>query len=213
MKSYSLFTILLLCTVILVIDIFAFYGLQLISKHLFSKNLLLIINILFWVFTVGLIISIIILKITLDQINPKRKHLLVSSLYGLTISSFIPKLIFVLILSIFYISNFSFSGSRALVIIPIIGLISGFLPFFIIVYSITLAAYRFKIYHINIHFDALPQPIQGLRIIQISDIHLGSFNYRFHILEKAIKKINTVNVKLKRLKMIILWLLKNFIRK
>jgi len=190
MKSYSLFTILLLCTVILVIDIFAFYGLQLISKHLFSKNLLLIINILFWVFTVGLIISIIILKITLDQINPKRKHLLVSSLYGLTISSFIPKLIFVLILSIFYISNFSFSGSRALVIIPIIGLISGFLPFFIIVYSITLAAYRFKIYHINIHFDALPQPIQGLRIIQISDIHLGSFNYRFHILEKAIKKIN-----------------------
>ena len=36
----------------------------------------------------------------------------------------------------------------------------------------------------------LPKPFNGLKIIQISDIHLGSFNYKYHILDKAIKVIN-----------------------
>ena len=30
---------------------------------------------------------------------------------------------------------------------------------------------------------------RGGKIVQISDLHLGGFNYRFHVLEKAIKSI------------------------
>jgi len=29
-----------------------------------------------------------------------------------------------------------------------------------------------------------------LRIVQLSDIHLGSFNYRYHILDRAVQKVN-----------------------
>ena len=87
MRSFSYFTIVLLCMAILLVDIFAFYWLLSITKpidQIFIKNS---IYIAFWIFTIGLITSILILKVRMDDIDPRRKQLLVSSLYGLTVSS------------------------------------------------------------------------------------------------------------------------------
>ena len=190
MRSYSLFTILLLCLAILLIDIAAFYWLQSITQLIPSNGLKLAINIMFWVFTIGLIAAIIILKVKLDDINPTRKHLLISSFYGLTVSSFIPKLIFVIVISVLYFTNFMFSDSESLIAIPIIGLFSGFLPFFVIGYAVFKAVYHFKIHHHKITFKHLPDSFHGLRIVQISDVHIGNFNYRYKILERAVKLIN-----------------------
>ena len=106
MKSYSFFTIILLCIVILIVDIFAFYWLQTITQFIISDILRDIIYILFWTFTLGLITAILIIKLRLDNINPTKKQLLISSFYGLAISSFIPKLIFVIIISILHFTNY-----------------------------------------------------------------------------------------------------------
>lgn len=190
MKSYSLFTILLLCLAILIVDIFAFYWLQSITKLIASSSLKHIIDVAFWVFTIGLISAIIILKIRLDEIEPRRKQLLVSSLYGLVVSSFIPKIIFVIVISFFYFTNYVFSDTQSFLVIPLIGLFSGVLPFFVIAYGIFKAIYNFKVYHVKLKFKHLPKPFKGLRIVHISDLHLGSFNYRFQVLDRAIHKIN-----------------------
>lgn len=190
MRSYSLFTIVLLCLAILIVDIFAFYWLQSITNLITSTRLVTAIHIAFWVFTIGLVFAILILKIRLDDINPMHKHLLVSSLYGLTVSSFIPKIIFVIIISILFATNYVFSEKESLIIIPLIGLFSGFLPFFIILFGVLKTVYRFKIHRIKIKSKTLPIVFNKLKIVQISDIHLGSFNYRYKILDKAIKLIN-----------------------
>ena len=190
MKTYSLFTILLLCSAIACIDILAFYWLQSITIVIVSSFLKTSINVLFWLFTFGLVTAIILLKIQLDNMDPKRKHILVSSIYGLAVSSFIPKLIFVVIISILYVANYMFSETESLIIVPIVGLLSGFIPFFIIVYGIFKLAYRFKVYHHKVKFQNLPKAFNGLKIVQLSDIHLGSFNYRYHILDSVIEKIN-----------------------
>jgi predicted MPP superfamily phosphohydrolase len=190
MKSFSFFTIILFCVAILLVDILAFYWLQSITNLINSSLLKISIHVLYWVFTVGLIISILVLKIILNDINPIRKQLLISKFYGLTISSFVPKLIFIIIISIFHFTNYLLSESPSLIIIPIIGLLSGFLPFFIIVYGTFKAVYRFKVYHHIIRHPALPQLFNGLKIVQISDLHLGSFNYAYRKLEHAIEKIN-----------------------
>ena len=190
MRSYSLFTILLLCLAIILVDVFAFYWLQSITKLITSVFLRNTIHITFWVFTIGLIISIITLKVRLDDIDPRRKQLLVSSLYGLTISSFIPKVIFVIVISILFFTNFVFSEKESHLAIPLIALFSGFLPFFVIVYGIFKSIYNFKIYHVKIKPNHLPKAFKGLRIVHISDLHLGSFNHRFHILNRAVSKIN-----------------------
>ncbi len=190
MRSFSLGTILLLCLVLLVVDILAFYWLQSITQLLGSPFLEGIINILFWLFTIGLIVSIVLLKIRMDDIDPVRKHLWISSFYGLTVSSFIPKVVFVIIISTLYFTNQLLTKSESLVLIPLVGLLSGFLPFCAILYGIFKSAYRFKVYHHTLSFEKLPKAFKGLRIVQLSDIHLGSFNYRYHLLERAIEKVN-----------------------
>jgi len=177
---------------ILLVDIFAFYWLQSITNliaSIFFKNT---IHITFWVFTIGLIFSIVTLKIRLDRIDPRRKQILISSLYGLTISSFIPKIIFVIVISVLFFTNFVFSEKESLLVIPLIGLFSGFLPFFVIAYGIFKSIYNFKTYHLKIEFNHLPEKFNGLKIVHISDLHLGSFNYRFHILKRAVSKINNL---------------------
>ena len=190
MRSFSNFTIFLLCLAILVIDILAFYWLQSITQLLDMPNLRLAIHVVYWFFTIGLITAIAILKVRLDRIHPQRKHLLITSLYGLTVSSFIPKIIFILIISILYFSNYVLSEQESLIMIPAIALLGGFLPFFAIIYAIFKALYRFKIHHLHVKIDSLPESFEKLRIVHISDLHLGSFNFRYHILERAVSLIN-----------------------
>ncbi|MBK5210147.1 MAG: metallophosphoesterase [Flavobacteriaceae bacterium] len=190
MRSYSFFTIILLCLVILIVDTLAFYWLQSITQLIHSSNIQNLINIVYWLFSIGLVASIIILKSRLDTMHPYRKQLLVTSFYGITVSSFIPKLIFVIVISILYFSNFVFYEEKSLIIIPIIGLFSGFLPFFVILYSVFRSLYRFKIHRIKINLKELPSNFEGLRIVHISDLHLGSFKSRHHILDRAVKIIN-----------------------
>ncbi len=192
MRSYTFFAIVLLCLAILLIDALAFYWLKSIMEPIESSIIKNTIYIAFWFFTIGLIISILVLKIRLESISPYRKQLLISSLYGLTVSSFIPKLIFVVVISILYFSNFLISGEKSLLIIPLVGVFFGFLPFFVIVYAVFRAVYRFKVHKVVIKADLLPQNFNGLRIVQISDLHLGSFNYRYHILQRAINTINNL---------------------
>ena len=193
MRSHSIFKILLLCLAILVIDSLAFYWLQSITILLSSTILKTVIHVLFWLFTVGLITAIILLKVRLDHVAVKRKQRLISSLYGLTVSSFIPKIIFVIVISILYYSNYIISAKQSLIIIPLIGLCAGFLPFFVIAYAIFKSAYHFKVHHVSVTSNYLPKAFNGTKIIQISDLHIGSFNYRYHLLEKAVKKINHEN--------------------
>lgn len=190
MRAISSSNVAILCLLILVIDIMAFYWLQSITQLIGRDWIVYLINGLFWFFTIGLISAIIILKMRLDRIHPQRKHLLITSLYGLTVSSFIPKVIFVIIISVLYFTNYVFSEKESLLVIPLVGLFSGFLPFFVILHAIFRALYRFKVHHSRIRTPMLPREVGRLRIVHISDLHLGSFNFRYHILERAVRIIN-----------------------
>ena len=192
MRPVSFFTILLLCLLILLVDILAFYWLQSITNLIVSSTIRILIHSLFWIFTIGLVTAILILKLRLDAVNPTKRHMYIASFYGLTVSSIIPKFIFVLIISVLYGINFIFTEQESLVVIPLIGLLSGFLPFFIIVSGIFRTLYKFKVYKKIIAFSNLPLSFDGFKIVHISDLHLGSFNYRYRILERAISQINAL---------------------
>lgn len=194
MRSYSIFTIFLLCLAMVLVDAVTFYWLQSITQFIVSSALRTAIDVLFWTFTIGLVSAIMILKIRMETVPITRRQSLISSLYGLAISSFIPKILFVIIISILYFSNYIFSETDSLIIVPAVGLLAGFLPFFVILYAISKAVYRFKVYHETIHHKDLPESFEGLKIVQISDLHLGSFGYRYKILKKAVDIINDLDV-------------------
>lgn len=70
--------------------------------------------------------------------------------------------------------------------IPLAGLVAGLLPFIVVLYATFLGLYRYKVYHISFNNPTL----KGLRIVQISDLHLGSFNLRYQVFDRAVKMIN-----------------------
>ncbi len=190
MRPVSLFVIGMICLAILGIDILAFYWLQSITDLISSSKMVKAIHIAFWIFTFGLITAIIILKIRLDDINPLRKQRVISSIYGLTISSFIPKVIFVVVISVLYFTNFMFVEEESIVVVPIIGLLSGVFPFLVILWGIGRTRYNFKIHHVHLRSNVVPRAFDETTIVQISDLHLGSFAYRYQILERAVNLIN-----------------------
>ena len=192
MRRYSFFTIVLLCLVLLLVDTLSYYWLQKITTLHLSPGIKKTIDILFWFFSVGLIGSILTLKIRLDSISALRRQKLISSLYGLTVASFAPKLIFVLTISLLTLLHVVFSETASKIMVPVIGLLSGFVPFFVILYAIFVSLYRFRVHHVNLLFKNLPEGFDGLRIVQISDLHLGSFNRKYEILERAFDKINAL---------------------
>lgn len=193
MRRYSFFTIVLLCVGILLLDIWAFYWLRSITQLITATWIKLLIDLAFWLFTLGLISAILILKVRLDNIAAVRRHVFISSLFGLTVLSFVPKLIFVVIITILHSINYVFSEEESLVMISVVGLFSGFLPFFVILYGIFWSLYRFQVHRISLASDKIPENFKGMRIVQISDAHLGSFNFRYEKLRPAIKIINRLN--------------------
>jgi predicted MPP superfamily phosphohydrolase len=48
------------------------------------------------------------------------------------------------------------------------------------------------VYTHTIKCNTLPKAFDGLKIVQVSDLHLGSFNYNYSKLESAVEKINNL---------------------
>ncbi|PIE48662.1 MAG: phosphohydrolase [Flavobacteriales bacterium] len=190
MRSYSFASILLLCLVLLLVDALAFYWLYHLIQPLQAPKFKIFFYTVYWVFSFGLVISILILKIRLDSIHPGRKQMLTSSLYGLTVASFIPKIIFSIIFTLFFFTNNWFFDIKWVWLLPIIAVISGIFPFIVIVYAVLKAVYRFKIHRDEVPILGLPKALKDLKIVHISDLHLGSFNYRYKILDRAVGIIN-----------------------
>jgi len=71
-----------------------------------------------------------------------------------------------------------------------IGLILAAIPFASILYGVTKGKFNFRVIREKISFDHLPNSFKGLKIVQISDMHLGSFNNNFEKIAKAVELIN-----------------------
>lgn len=60
-------------------------------------------------------------------------------------------------------------------------------------YGVTKGRYAFNVIKEKIHFDNLPEAFSGLKIVQISDLHLGSFLKDFDDVKVGIDLINAQN--------------------
>ncbi|WP_340112436.1 metallophosphoesterase [Maribellus mangrovi] len=70
------------------------------------------------------------------------------------------------------------------------GLFLAAIPFASILYGVTKGKFKFRVMRERLSFNRLPESFKGLKIVQISDMHLGSFNKRYEPIEKAVELIN-----------------------
>jgi predicted MPP superfamily phosphohydrolase len=69
------------------------------------------------------------------------------------------------------------------------GVFFGAIPFVTLMYGLVRNPYRYKVFTEKVALHKLPAALRGLRIVQISDIHSGSFTFKEPVKE-AIQMIN-----------------------
>jgi uncharacterized protein len=73
-----------------------------------------------------------------------------------------------------------------------LALIAAALPFSSLIYGMIRGAFQYRVHHVRVNLPNLPAAFDGFRIVQISDIHIGSFTSTEH-LEKAFAIVNAQN--------------------
>lgn len=62
-----------------------------------------------------------------------------------------------------------------------------------LIYGVTRGKYGYRVLSETIHFPDLPESFDGMRIVQISDMHLGSFNEAFDEVQAGFDLINSLD--------------------
>jgi len=73
-----------------------------------------------------------------------------------------------------------------------LGWVIAAIPFLSILYGVARGRFNFRIMEEELSFSNLPKGADGLKVVQISDIHIGSFFNNYNSLLPAIKYINEI---------------------
>lgn len=100
--------------------------------------------------------------------------------------------LFLTILNIFHKPSHKVSAPGRRKFIRQVGLSLAAIPFSTMLFGITKGKYNFKVKNIKLHFENLPKAFEGFKLVQISDIHSGSFDSNQAIYD-AVNLINQQN--------------------
>lgn len=126
--------------------------------------------------------SVVLLFTNFRRRTQNAEYRLVFTFMGLFIATGIPALAY-LLPGLSYL----FLG---LPYLQYIGWIFSMSIFIGILYGIQFGRWNWKVHHVELSFPNLPESFEGKRIVQISDVHVGSFLHRYHKVQKAIDLIN-----------------------
>jgi predicted MPP superfamily phosphohydrolase len=205
MRRLSIFKKFLIGFTILV-DAYTFIGILDLMKDRHSILNLSLISIFC---VVSILFLIYILRIPRFE-SEKRDPAGLSSIFlfiGVYILFYLPKLVFVgfrLTEDVIWFSSWIISFPVDWIahveispvrwnILSIIGLAASVIPFLAILWGLLFGRFHYQVEKTEISFHDLPDSFDGLRIVQLSDIHLGSVFGKHDRVKKAIEIVNSLN--------------------
>lgn len=210
MRHNPLIFTLIFSAIILAIDFYSYRGVRKLTAS-YTQKTKRIVWFLFWIVPI-LLISGLLLFSCLD-IRPANFLSYFHFISGTFILFYVPKLVFIifnllddLYLFIKYLFNSSKKKepkvenkgqliSRAQ-FLNRMGIIIAGVPFLSIAYGIKWGRFNYTVRKHSLSFANLPAAFDGLRIVQFSDFHIGSFmDYQEKVME-AVKLINEQNADL-----------------
>ena len=185
----------------LLIDIIAFFGINIAigSAQAIVKTAIFIF---YWLFNLILILLILTAFNKFSKKDSRRTQKFISTVFALTIVSFLPKLFFSLFITLGFLGEnivniFSFalpfSTPGIVVFTAQAGLIGGAVILLVMLEGVLYGRYRYSVNRLSISFDHLNPAFDGFKVVQISDLHLGSFHGNTKPVAKAVRKINALN--------------------
>ena len=192
---------------IVLVDSYTFRGISRLTEGL-SKTNNLIIQGIFMLVSLILIAFIIYLMIKNVKLGYEGVMEYTKFLMAYFVLFYVPKLFFVVFLlvrDLILLGNKIFTAfssgaasspselfiSRADFLLQM-GIVVAAIPFISIIFGIWKGRYNYKVERVSLSFKNLPSSFNGLKIIQISDLHLGSFGKDSSKLRNAIDIINSL---------------------
>lgn len=182
-----------------------------LRKFFPSNSLPSLLKIVFWTIPVAFTIAFIWLFVKNSGNITEQDYYLFTMLNGIFLLLYIPKLTY-LIYAFFYaivirlISAKSWAKpSRSVksdkksnritraAFLGRAGMAVAGAPFLSLLYGMAKGRFNFFLKPVTLHFQNLPDAFDGLKIVQISDIHLGNLNKEYHRLHEVSKLINAEN--------------------
>lgn len=190
--------------VLVLIDLYAYKGVNTaLANH--SLTLRRIIRFLYWIVSIGVFGVLIWTVMSMQGAQVRRDHSYVFSLVALFLLFFLPKVVMVVfhgLDDLLHLGRWIWSkllpgasdGTGESIdranFLSQLGLIVAVVPFAGVLYGVTKGRRSFNVARVPIKSTNLPLAFQGLRIVQISDMHLGSYGDDLSIVQKGIDLIN-----------------------
>ncbi len=191
--------------VLIAIDLYVWKGIKLVSSNIPFLSGKRWIPWTYWTISiVSLLLAFAFLPLSRFFLRPA-DYVYFYTVFGVIILFFVPKLVFVLFHAVEDLSRLAvwiggffspsvkeFSGQTMsrFDFISRIGLIAAAVPFFGVLYGMLRGRFNFKTHEHKLAFKNLPRAFDGFRIVQISDLHLGSFYSNFERIDGVMDKIN-----------------------
>lgn len=193
---------LMLILFLLAIDIYAFQAFRVLAQS-WSSTARTALTVVYWAIPVFAILLMLIAEFTNFPQTNKGVYTILRTLVFISYFSKFVILPFLLIddlrrLVTLGITKFNHksgvdvSRSRFL---SQLGVVLGTVPFLSLTYGIIRNPYRYKVFRETVKIDNLPPELEGLKIVQISDIHSGSFTFKEPV-KHSIELINQENADL-----------------
>jgi predicted MPP superfamily phosphohydrolase len=194
---------------LLVIDLYSYKGIKLLLKRRL-KALLQLATLFFWSISIAYYVCIAYFILFHKWEQTAGGYSPIFFLTGTFFLFYIPKILFIafhLIDDIQFIIAWLFKKIKRVTkkkakpehsvsrraFITKIGLVAAAVPFGSFIYGIAKGRFNFQVTHKKIYFEDLPMAFDGIRIVQISDIHIGSFfGYESEVVE-AFEMVNELN--------------------
>ncbi|MBT6438081.1 MAG: metallophosphoesterase [Flavobacteriales bacterium] len=201
---------LILTALLLVVDAYTFKGLKMLMKNIDSQLIKRIFTWVYWAISIGMVLllffSIGYFNSALES-HSYKVPFTVASIFMIYLS---PKLFFIVFHLIEDISFIGYWGVKKVIessetteiysrseflvqSISKLGIGIAGLQFGAMIYGATKGRFNYDIVHQPIEFDNLPDSFNGVKIVQLSDLHVGSFFDNHKEIEKAINKVNELN--------------------
>lgn len=192
----SLLRFILPSILILIIDLYAFQALKTVSENWsqMSKNISFFA---FWAIPAVTILFLIAMSMGLQEQMDKGTIRIIGSMFFIIYVAKLPIVFFLMIDDIrrlfgYVLSNFNstveYNPSRSR-FLSNTGIVLGALPFLTLIYGILRNRYRYQVMRETVYLENLPEALRGLKIVQISDIHSGSFD-QVEPVKRAVELIN-----------------------
>ncbi|MCB0764299.1 MAG: metallophosphoesterase, partial [Flavobacteriales bacterium] len=199
LRNFGIFLI-----VLVLIDLYAYKGVNTaLANH--SVTIRRIVRFVYWAISIGMFALLIWTMIGFQDIKAKRDHSYVFSLVALFLLFFLPKLVIVVFHGLDDLLHVGRLVWMKLLPRPVgapgeamerarflsqLGLIVASVPFVGVLYGVTKGRRSFNVARVPVRSANLPAAFDGLRIVQISDMHLGSYGDDLTIVQTGIDLIN-----------------------